>query len=197
MLDNIQIYCDLDGVLVEFEQSVIDLMNLDLNAESPRITNRQKIILDKLKEFLYQNNRAYSLNISDLSRNSNTNIRQARDYMYARTADNHEFWADLPWKKDGQVLWNFIKDLSPQVKILSAPMQGAGCRSGKREWVEKNLGPQYDVILEANKWIFAKPNRLLIDDTFSKVAKWRENGGQMVQHITARLTIQSLKGLVV
>ena len=81
MLDNIQIYCDLDGVLVEFEQSVIDLMNLDLNAESPRITNRQKIILDKLKEYLDQNNRAYSLNISDLSRNSNTNIRNRGQMM--------------------------------------------------------------------------------------------------------------------
>ena len=34
MLDNIQIYCDLDGVLVEFEQSAVDLMNLDLNAEA-------------------------------------------------------------------------------------------------------------------------------------------------------------------
>ena len=61
-------------------------------------------------------------------------------------------------------------------------MRGEGCRQGKIDWVKNNLGSQYKILLEEDKWKYSGPNKLLIDDTFSKVEPWIQKGGLAVHH---------------
>jgi len=75
-------------------------------------------------------------------------------------------------------------------------MQGEGSRNGKIAWVQKNLGKQYDVILEEDKWRYASSNRLLIDDTFEKVKGWLDHNGIVVHHVDSTDTLKTLESLL-
>ena len=72
-------------------------------------------------------------------------------------------------------------------------MQGEGSRNGKIAWVQNNLGAQYEVILEEDKWKYASSNRLLIDDTFEKVKTWSDEGGIVIHHVNTEDTLKKLK----
>ena len=191
----IQIYCDMDGVIVNFEDGVVDYINADLKNQK-RVPEQKLKKLNKMRDKLEKLGRAQEIELEDMTRNSDTNIKEVRDYMYARVSDNYEFWKDLNWRSDGQDLWNFIKDITPQVIILTAPMPGEGCRRGKIDWVKKNLGSQYNVILEEDKWKHSRTNRLLIDDTYSKIEPWAQKGGLVVHHQNSKDSINQLREIL-
>ena len=58
--------------------------------------------------------------------------------------------------------------------------------------MQQNLGPQYEVILEEDKWKHAAANHLLIDDTFKKVKGWSDAGGIVIHHVNAKDTLTAL-----
>ena len=192
---NIEIYCDMDGVLVDFEKGAVEYINSDLETPSQVPANFAKMF-HKLQSKLKDLGRDQEITIADLTRDPDKRIQEVRRYMYRRLEDNFEFWQSLPWTKDGKNLWNFLSVLKPQVKILTAPMQGEGSRNGKIAWVQKNLGKQYDVILEEDKWKYASSNRLLIDDTFEKVKGWLDHGGIVVHHVSSEDTLKTLESLL-
>lgn len=193
--EEIQIYCDLDGVLVDFENGAVDYINLDLASPSDRVPSIFLKRLNKLQNKLQSLGRDQQVEISDLSRDPERRIQEVRRYMYMRLEDNFEFWQRLAWTPDGRGLWEYISKLDPQVKILTAPMQAQGSRDGKVAWVQQNLGRQYEVILEEDKWKHAAPNHLLIDDTFKKVKGWSEATGLVIHHINTEDTLTTLKDL--
>ena len=195
MHKDIQIYCDMDGVLVNFESGTVDYINLDLSTPS-RVPKEFSKLFQKLQRKLESLGRDQEIEISDLSRDPERRIQEVRRYMYRRLEDDFEFWQNLPWTEDGKSLWTYLSGLSPQVKILTAPMQGEGSRNGKISWVQNNLGKQYDIILEEDKWKHSANNRLLIDDTFEKVKGWADKGGLVIHHINAGDTLTELKDLI-
>ena len=185
----------MDGVIVDFESGTVDYINADL-AKPSRVPASLVKLFRKLQSKLESLGRDQEITISDLTRDPEKKIKEVRHYMYRRLEDDFEFWQSLPWTEDGKSLWKRLSNLSPQVKILTAPMQGEGSRTGKIAWVQKNLGKQYQVILEEDKWKHAASNRLLIDDTFEKVKGWLDNSGLVIHHVTAEDTLTRLKELV-
>ena len=190
-----QVYCDMDGVIVDFESGTVDYINADLATPSRVPANLVKLF-QKLQGKLESLGRDQEIEISDLTRDPERRIQEVRRYMYRRLEDDFEFWQNLPWTDDGKSLWTYLSNLDPQVKILTAPMQGEGSRNGKIAWVQKNLGKQYEVILEEDKWKHAGSHRLLIDDTFEKVKGWSDNNGIVIHHINAEDTLARLKELM-
>lgn len=190
-----QIYCDMDGVIVDFESGAVDYINADLATPS-RVPAGQVKLFHELQSKLKSLERDQKITISDLTRNPEKKIKEVRRYMYRRLEDNFEFWRKLPWTKDGRSLWRHLSTLDPQVKILTAPMQGEGSRNGKIAWVQKNLGKQYEVILEEDKWKHAAINRILIDDTFEKVRDWSNNNGIVIHHVSAEDSLDRLRQLL-
>tara|TARA_R110000824_G_scaffold51047_2_gene142746 strand:+ start:1534 stop:2250 length:717 start_codon:yes stop_codon:yes gene_type:complete len=202
-----QIYCDLDGVLVGFEEGAAKLLNEDL-ADPSRVEPKHKKKYDKMVEKLRETGRPEPLQVSpdDFSLDKEKRLQAVRNYMYPRLQDNVEFWANLDWQRpDGLDLWNYIEELDPPPYILTAPMRGdpeGGDHRGKREWVAKNLGIADDrVIIEREKHKHAtgddgKPN-ILIDDTPKKINAWKEAGGIGIlhQHGTTDATIAKLENL--
>lgn len=188
----VQIFCDMDGVIVDFEGGVVDYINSDLKDKS-RVPENMLKDYNALQDKLNQIKKTQKINIADLTKNSEKKITAVRNYMYTRVSDDHKFWAELKWTLNGKNLWNFIKNASPQVIILTAPMPGKGCYTGKKEWVKKNLGPQYKVIIEEDKFLHSGNNKLLIDDTYSKIVPWKEKGGLIIHHKNIKDTISILK----
>ena len=108
-----QIYCDMDGVLVDFERGVVDY-----------ITNKlERGEADELYDII---NRDY-VTKDDLG--GPTRNKDIRNYMYKHLSDDTDFWANLPWMPHGQELWQILAPYDPY--ILTAPM-GASHRRMRR-----------------------------------------------------------------
>ena len=191
-MNKIQIFCDMDGVLVNFEKGAVDYINSDL-LDNSRVPSNLKVDIEKLRKKLLSLGRRAQIDIADLTRDPQKKIIEVRNYMYKRVSDDHNFWADLKWTNDGQKLWRYIKNATPQIIILTAPMPGKGCITGKKAWIEKKLGPDINIIIEEDKFLYSGDNKLLIDDTYSKIRPWAKKGGLIIHHKNTAQTIEQLK----
>ena len=104
------------------------------------------------------------------------------------------YWATMPWMSDGKKLWNFVKGLN--VKLLTAPpsTNSGDAKRGKLIWAKKNLG-NIEVIFETNKYKYATPTSILIDDRPDNINKWKSAGGVGILHTSATKSISELKGI--
>lgn len=195
----LQIYCDMDGVLVDFEGGIIAKINQDIKNEEIQVPS-----MAKLRNILKKQGRD-SIIIDDLGYDKEKRIKVARDYMYASVGDSVEWWAKLPWTTQGKELWAFITDPAgvgahmrdAGVHILTAPME-KGSEMGKIKWIEKNLRPAPVQIHQShNKLEWANSEKggisddmfkqgyrnILIDDFLVKNIKpWQRKGGLGVHH---------------
>ena len=188
-----QIYCDMDGVLVDFEFAALDQINKDLKDES--LAGKY---IDKLREKLAELGRDEVIQ-QDLDKMDKENrLQSARNYMYRRLDDDEEFWANLPWAEGGEELWDYISKFNPYV--LTAPMKGEGSKRGKQIWIENNLIPQPEkVYMSHEKYHWAvnvddDPN-VLIDDFTTNTIPWEEHGGIAILHTDTATTIHELEEL--
>lgn len=154
------IYCDMDGVLTDFDKSINDGFLNDWNK-----THKTKI----------KDGWAFSANYS---------VSKFWDNVDKLGLS---FWSDMNWTKDGKKLWDHIKELN--VKILSTPSQKKESKEGKNIWCKRelNLKPilsnnkeQYansksilidDLPKNINKWIDAGGIGILHKNTKSTIKK--------------------------
>ena len=189
-----QIYCDMDGVLVDFEKGVVEAINRDINDETIETKEMRRL----RRELGTIARDAISLADIDKHAQPRTNIiRAARNYMYRRYGEDVEFWANLPWTKDGPELWSYISQFGPY--ILTAPM-GEGSQTGKRMWIEKNLNPAPEkVFISHEKYEWAttdgRPN-VLIDDFITNTEPWLKSDGIAILHTNTADSITTLKAIV-
>jgi len=189
-----QIYCDMDGVLVDFESAVIAQINEDIKDTS--ITCRK---MKRLREDLSNLDRDF-ITVKDLDKiNKDNRLKSARRYMFYRCSNDEDLWANLPWTKDGKELWEYISKFEPH--ILTAPMDDEGCRKGKHRWIKDNLSPQPEkIFMSHDKYNWAtydngQPN-ILIDDFTINTVPWEKNGGTSILYINASKAIKELKELL-
>ena len=198
-----QIYCDMDGVLVDFEVAVVDQINADIVDESIqtdemlalRIAMRRSDRPTWGKEAATGPMRISKYDINKDIQPRPELIQAARNYMYASFKSNQEFWARLPWMEDGKELWNYIKGYNPI--ILTTPMGESSKTNeeltpseiGKTLWVETHLGKGLEIIFSNKKYEKATttgtpdgiPN-VLIDDFSTNTEPWLIAGGFAILH---------------
>lgn len=176
-----RLYCDMDGVLVNFENGVIAHMNEQFR---PIAENKWHPLHDLATAcaeeiggvgvVIEEGHIAQGVIEDDLP----TNIR-ARAFMKALIGDNEKLWSNLEWELNGKVLWDAIKHV-PGLQVLSAPME-EGSRAGKRVWCERELGwSGKDVILADCKAGWGYRNHImgiLIDDREKYINEFRAGGG--------------------
>ena len=174
-----QIYCDMDGVLVNFEAGVVKY-----------ITN--KLQSGKAEELKAEIGRDY-IEREDINKN-----RSVRRYMYKELEHHADFWRDLEWMPDGKELWSHIAQYNPY--ILTSPMK-MGSEIGKQEWIDNNLNPPppEKIFMHHDKYRRAttngKPN-ILIDDFSKNTIPWAEAGGIAILHTSTAKTIQELEEIL-
>jgi len=184
-----QIYCDMDGVLVDLEEGVIETLGLedideDIRSAAVQIIKSGLVWQDVAKE-----------NIPEL----NKGVKE----IFRIISKNKNFWANLPLKDDAQQLWGFLSSLNPEPYILSAPWDEES-RRGKVLWLSGIAGnldptpPKGKIILTHDKHMHAinpatkKPN-ILIDDMDKYLMPWKRAGGIAIRHISTANTTEELK----
>jgi FMN phosphatase YigB (HAD superfamily) len=154
-----QIYCDMDGVLTDFEKRFVTL----LQQEGPKYYSKATI--------------------AQVTRPKHFDKLEGTEEFW-KFIDQHiglEFWSEMPWMPQGQVLWDFIQPYGP--KLLTSPSEDDTSRLGKRLWVRNHLSPAPEVIFRFGdaKSDFANENSILIDDKPSNLVAFASKGGIAIE----------------
>ena len=130
-----------------------------------------------------------------------TGLRSGQDWESIRKTKN--FWANMPWTRDGKQLWSFLKKHNPH--ILSAySIEDPNCIPGKMRWLRKEVGYtqnfMINIVRRLEKKDFAmkgsnigKRPAILIDDYPKNVQQFKAAGGIGILHTTTSNTISQLK----
>ncbi len=171
-----RVYCDMDGVLVDFVTGAVKAVNKALESPPAGLSELADEVIKELgRNFVTE---------QDLEKYTPTGSKKASEFMYRVVEDDVEFWANLEWNPAGKILWEGIREKG--VTILTSPMDKRGAEGsleGKLIWLEKNLGLDNirGVVFEHEKFRYARVGggyNVLFDDFMSKIGPWREEGGQ-------------------
>lgn len=202
-----QIFCDMDGVLVDYMGGVLPTMNNMTHKVADNL-NYYKTKYPKLYKAV---KKAVAQQDGDLDNGilgqpyeyddvqKGTTKKRVRDLMYTLVSNDFAFWANLDWMPDGRVLWAYISRHNPI--ILTGP-QGPNSKKGKLEWCKRELGYGKDRVIithtkheEAKKALSNGVMPVLIDDLPKYVVPFRNAGGIAIHHTDAGSTINELKKL--
>ena len=185
------IYCDMDGVLVDFEAGAVDLVSQILDGSAdPVWTESSKSMqknIDKVKAEMGDDWRPTSGHDLDVK-----GTRQLM--MSAISSAPGRFFGELAPIDDGiNDLWPFLNSLGVPVHVLSAPVRGregtSTAEEGKKSWIERHLNPQPESIIivdakDKQNWAVKDGIvNLLVDDKGSTIESWNARGGIGILHI--------------
>jgi hypothetical protein len=150
-----KIYCDMDGVLTDFEKRFHDKLNTVGKDHYP-LRDIEKVVKPKDFEKIFG---------------------ASEFWKFIDQTVGVGFWAGMDWMPQGNVLWDFIKKYNPE--LLTSPSRDNSSRLGKQLWAKKHLNPKPRVIFaySADKQRYANENSILIDDKKSNINEWRAAGG--------------------
>jgi len=184
-----QIYCDMDGVLVDLEQGIEDkLVSSDLTKD---IIIKALLVLHSGEVW------------QDLANDSELAGGSQAIYDILNNENEEErlqFWTYLPMKSDAAELWRHIKPHNP--KILSAPWElpngelDKACIQGKENWIDRHYLNPEEIIITPEKQAHADPNHILIDDMPRYLDRWSEARGIAIKHTDTESTKKQLKDLL-
>lgn len=202
MTNNTQIFCDMDGVLVNFESTAISLTNSILSGGKLPGVSRSKSHFHRVQQVHDEMGNDWRL-----STGSDLQIPVVRKLMLTSISANPGliFLSMQPHQDGITQLWPFINRVGLTVNILSAPINGnksapMSAAEGKTSWVESWLKPQPKNIIitpSARKYEHATTDgveNILIDDKASTIDAWNAAGGIGILHIpkNSSKTIQQL-----
>src|SRR5690606_29700082 len=134
-----QIFCDMDGVLVDYMGGVLPVMNEKVHevannlnlykTKYPQIYKSVKKAVAELDGDLDNGILGKPIEYDDVQKG--TEKKRVCDLMYTLVSNNFDFWVNLDWMSDGRQLWAYIQRHNPI--ILTGP-QGPNSKRGKLEW---------------------------------------------------------------
>ena len=182
-----QIFCDLDGVLVDFYKGIENA----IKGKAPqKASERYLASQEKARESLG----GATLKECHLDKKSDDFKKPVRDFMQRAMSSNRHFWMNLPWTKEGKRLWNFIEKYDPI--ILSRPVDLESV-IGKKVWVKRNLDLVKDRVqirYDKSKYTdYDGKTGLLIDDYIKNITSYGEKGGETIHFKDVDTAIEKLK----
>ena len=169
------IYCDMDGVLVDFAKGIDKMFTLKSKDPSMPGTMQTAGYSDA-KEWLKAPMTA-------------AKWQPIHDYPM--------FWPTLPWMKDGLKLWSYIRKFNPHILSAYTPFDKNSIK-GKQLWIQRNLkltdSSRIHLVRRSEKRVYANGN-VLIDDYGKNTKEWKNYKGIHIKHKSASSTISSLRKL--
>lgn len=185
------IYCDIDGVLANFHGFLAETMNkyayLAETIKNLSITYPMEPFLTDLTAISFAARETVNFkkfkNTDVNNQQINKKIQIFAEYILA---NNEYWWTNIPLLPDSHKLVNIIQYYDKSFKFLTAPFDEIS-KNGKLIWIANNFKltkeeAQKKVIFEKEKWHYANPNSILIDDTEENVNKFRIHGGLAIHH---------------
>lgn len=202
-MKNIEIFVDMDGVLADFDGRIETVPELKQARAS--VKSMSKNLESKLNKPYGPNWHYKDLELilrgpqtdPDLQRLKNK-LKHAKNKIF-EFASREGFFIGLEKMVDADILIDGIINLTgKKPNILSAPLDSSKtCRIEKKEWIQTYYSDKIDKFyLEKDKFKFAAPNHVLIDDTPKKIRPFREAGGLGILHLTAKDTLEQLKTIL-
>lgn len=115
------------------------------------------------------------------------------------------YWSSMPWLESGKELYKevlkYCRRNDIKLGILSAVGLDCG-KQGKHQWLAENCPevPLNRIILAnrgSEKYLWAKPNRLLIDDRASICESFINAGGNAIQYTgDNKKTLKEIRNLI-
>jgi hypothetical protein len=168
------IYCDMDGVIADFDKGIMQLSNGKAPSEFDKEGNPQ--------------------GMWDLIRGQSD-----KGIEFWATLPKIEPDADMLWKFINSLGYT-VKILS---STGSRESKSNSADIGKRTWLSTKLIPvpqEENIILvdssDAKRQYAAGPNHILIDDLPKNISQWRSAGGVAIEHKNAAQTIAELKRIL-
>ena len=171
------IYCDMDGVLCDFDQGYADLTDISTTEANSKGTSffwnlfRTKLDEKNIKERDFWANLEWQPGGKELW---NTIFIYSPNILSSPAID-----FNLPFKQQ----------LSPKYNQAI---------QGKKEWIAKNLSNVGEEIFvpAVQKSTFAAPNHILIDDMKKNTDAWGASGGIAIQHKNINETLEELSNYI-
>lgn len=116
-----------------------------------------------------------------------------------------DFWINLEWMFDGHGILKAVTEKFDTVYILTSTMPNPESFTGKVMWMHKHLPAYSNYIIPipfgVPKSLFARPDRLLIDDRDKTIDEFREAGGKALlvprpwnhAHLQANRTVEVVR----
>ena len=194
--NKLRVFCDLDGVLVNFMGGVVSHMNETIEQaaaapnrykeRSPKFYKAIKKAVQELDGDLDAGLVGNPVCFDNVGKTSPRLKKKVRSLMYTLISDNRSWWASLDWMPGGRELWEHIECYRPT--ICTGPM-GPNSKKGKTDWVKRELGLGRNRIVithtkheEIRRVAEAGKVALLIDDLPKYVVPWRNAGGLAIHH---------------
>lgn len=89
------------------------------------------------------------------------------------------FFIDTEPQLDGVECMKKLIEEGYDVKIATYPVWNGLCALEKEMWTKRHL-PFFDInnlYMMKEKWLLARPDRVLLDDNMENLIKWEEHGG--------------------
>lgn len=110
-----------------------------------------------------------------------------------------EYWSTMKWNTGSKQLYKFVINNFKKVEILtSTPYSIIGRKfamQGKKIWVKNNLD-NIKINFSNQKYKYATPNSILIDDMESNIDDWNNAGGIGILFKNINQVINNLKELI-
>jgi hypothetical protein len=163
----VKIFVDIDGVLADWNWGVHTLLGLS-----------------------HINTQNYHIHKENYSNEYYDAVRR-----YQSTGG--EFWYDLIELPKTQMLWEFVSRYKHAI-ITAIGSRNFNAESQKRRWALRHLGEELVYVVERTKekYTFAEPRHILIDDQQRALDGWIEHGGLGILHQDVESTIEKLSELV-
>lgn len=182
-----QVYCDMDGVLVDFE-----------GAASKSITEALEHPPEALESLCRAVEREYGskVDLTEIKQYNKPRLPELKLLIGKLFEWDKQWWADLPFLEEGKKLWSVLSKMEPAPILLTTPMDhngGSASAEGKVLWVQKNLNPlgtirwEKTMTLSHEKFKYAVNSdtlqrAVLIDDFPKNVDPFNNCGGIGILH---------------
>ncbi len=133
---------DLDGTLCDYDKDLLEKLEELRSPKEPHLSSM---------------------------RNAPPYIKKRVDMIRA----SEEWWKNLPRFQLGWDILNVAKNFNYRIMILTqGPRKNPSAWSGKKKWIDKNLGEDVDVTMTRDKGIVY--GKVLVDDFPGYIEKWLE-----------------------
>lgn len=104
--------------------------------------------------------------------------RTGSNKFWKKIRSTHDFWESLDPIENSIESFNKLKSMVSTITILSSPdLKDPLCIPGKSKWIDTHLGKNIPRIFKKDKYIYAGPNNILIDDHPDHIRNWINAGG--------------------
>ena len=159
-----RLYCDMDGVLCNFDAQFMKMLS-DRNYGGKHYREEELRGIETPSDF-------------------ESKFGGPEFWKFIDEICGKDFWAKMEWTPGGQQLWGAISSYSPS--LLTAPSRNMISRIGKRSWAKSHLTPSPENIIfkysgykqqVAEEDVAKGLEPILIDDRQDIIDRWQAAGG--------------------